>query len=96
MYSRNGSYAKAPEVVVRGFEEWGHAYAFTPDDPDLHDLNTSAWFILELCNGRPFAQIEADYVKAVAPKMGADVARTQFHHGFDMLLDRNIIANTDH
>ena len=40
-------------------------------------------------------QIEADYVSAVAPTMGAEVARTQFHHGFDMLLDRNIIANSE-
>lgn len=95
MYSRNGSYAKAPDVVVRGFEEWGHAYASTPDDPDLHDLNATAWFILDLCNGRPFAQIEADYVNLVAPSVGKELAREQFHLGFDMLLDRNIIANCD-
>ncbi len=95
MYSRNGSYAKAPDVVVHGFEEWGHAYAFTPDDPDLHDLNASAWFILDLCNGRPFAQIERDYIKAVGPTMGPEVARAQFHDGFDQLLARNIIANTE-
>ncbi len=95
MYSRNGSYAKTPDVVIRGFEEWGHAYAFTPDEPDIHDLNTSAWFILDLCNGRPFAQIEADYVKAVAPKMGPDIARAQFHQGFDLLLERNIISIAD-
>ena len=95
MYSRNGSYAKAPDVIVRGFEEWGHAYAFTPDNPELHDLNTSAWFILELCDGRPFTQIESDYVKTAAPKMGAVVAKEQFHQGFDLLLDRNIIANSD-
>ena len=95
MYSRNGSYAKAPDVVVRGFEEWGHAYAFTPDQPDLHDLNISAWFILDLCDGRPFGEIEADYVRAVSPKIGSDAARTQFHQGFDMLLERDIIANCD-
>ena len=95
MYSRNGSYAKAPDVVVRGFEEWGHAYAFTPDEPDLHDLNASAWLILDLCDGRPFSQIEADYVKAVAAAVGGDTARVHFHQGFDMLLERNIIVNSD-
>ena len=95
MYSRNGCYVKTPDVVVRGFEEWGHAYAFTPDEPEIHDLNASAWFILDLCNGRPFGQIETDYVKAIAPKMGADVARAQFHQGFDLLLERNIISISD-
>ncbi len=95
MYSRNGCYSKTPDVVVRGFEEWGHAYAFTPDEPEIHDLNCSAWFILDLCNGRPFSQIEADYLKAVAPKMGAAVAKEQFHQGFDLLLARNIISISD-
>jgi hypothetical protein len=92
VYSRNGCYAKTPDVVVRGFEEWGHAYVFTPDEPEIHDLNASAWLILDLCNGRPFLQIEADYVTVVAPKTGVDVARSQFHLGFDLLLERNIIS----
>jgi hypothetical protein len=34
-------------------------------------------------------------VKAVGPKMGADVAKSQFHQGFDALLERNIIAGSD-
>lgn len=91
MLSRNASYARNPEVVLRGFEEWGHAYAYTPDDCELHDLNTSAWFIVELCDGRPFREIEDDYVKVVGEKVGGDAARRQFHDGFNALLERNII-----
>jgi hypothetical protein len=92
VYSRNGSYQKTPNVKLRTFEDWGRAYAFTPDDPELYDLNTSAWFIVELCDGRPFRDIEKDYVEAVGPKVGEDMARTQFHTGFDALLERNIIS----
>jgi hypothetical protein len=90
--SRNGSYRKNPDVTVRTFEEWGRAYAYTPDEPELHDLNTSAWFILELCDGRPFRDIERDYVAVVGGKIGDDSARIQFHSGFDALLQRNIIS----
>lgn len=90
--SRNGSYVKTPSVVLRTFEEWGRAYAFTPDDPEIYDLNATAWFIVDLCDGRPFAEIEAAYVAAVAPKVGTAAARAQFHTGFDMLLARNIIS----
>jgi hypothetical protein len=92
VYSRNGSYHKTPNVRIRTFADWGRAYAYTPDDPELYDLNTSAWFILELCDGRPFGDIERDYVEAVGPKVGDDKARRQFHSGFDALLGRNIIS----
>ena len=95
MLSRNASYAKTPNVVVRTFEDWGHAFAFTPDDPEVHDLNATAWFILDLCNGRPFSQIEADYVKVVGEKIGEEAARTQFHAGFNLLLTRNIIQASE-
>lgn len=95
MYSRNGSYAKSPNVRTRSFEDWGRTYAFTPDDPEIFDLNASAAFILELCNGRPFVQIEADYVSAVGPKVGEETARRQFHTGFNALIERNIVSASD-
>lgn len=92
MYSRNGCYAKSPNVKVRTFEAWGRAYAFTPDDPEIYDLNTTAWFILELCDGRPYQQIEADYVRQIAPRVGDELARRHFSTGFNALLERNIIS----
>lgn len=95
MLSRNACYAKTPNVVIRPFEDWGHAYAFTPDDPEIYDLNSTAWFIVELCDGRPYQQIEADYVKSVGEKIGAEAAKSQFHAGFDSLLTRNIIQASD-
>lgn len=95
MYSRNGCYEKTPKVVIRTFEEWGRAYAFTPDEPELYDLNTSAWLILELCDGRGFGEIEADYVRVVGARIGAEQARQQFHSGFNALLERNIISARD-
>lgn len=92
MLSRNGCYEKTPDVVVRTFENWGRAYAFTPDNPEIYDLNASAWFIVELCDGRPFTQIEADYVAALRDRIGTAAAKSQFHSGFEMLLERNIIS----
>ena len=95
MLSRNGCYAKTPNVLLRRFEEWGRCYAFTPDEPDIYDLNPTAWFILELCDGRPFQQIEADYLAALGPRIGREKARAQFHAGFDTLLRRNIISASE-
>lgn len=95
MISRNGCYAKTPDVVLRPFEEWGHAYAFTPSEPDIIDLNSTAFFIVELCNGRPYGQIEQDFVSTVGERIGEERARHQFHDGFAQLLERNIISASD-
>ena len=78
MLSRNGCYAKTSDVVLRRFEEWGHCYAFTPDEPEIYDLNATAWFIVELCDGRPsFVEDDLDYwldtVKQYCP-WGVEVA----------------------
>lgn len=90
--SRNGCYARTPDVALRRFEAWGRCYAFTPDEPEIYDLNASAWLILELCDGRPFGAIEADYLAAVGDRIGREAARAQFHQGFDALLERNIVS----
>ncbi len=95
MTSRNGCYAKTPDVLLRAFDEWGHAYAFTPSEPDIIDLNATAYFIVELCDGRPYRQIENDFVEIVGERIGADVARHQFQSGFAQLLERNIISVSD-
>lgn len=92
MISRNGCYAKTPDVVIRPFEEWGRAYAFTPDAPEIYDLNSTAWLIVELCDGRPFGEIETAYVEAVRDQISPETARSQFHSGFELLLERNIIS----
>jgi len=93
--SRNGCYARAPNVVLRRFKEWGRCYAYTPDEPEIYDLNITAWFIVELCDGRPFQQIEAEYLKVVGEKIGREAARAQFHAGFAALIERNIIQASD-
>jgi Coenzyme PQQ synthesis protein D (PqqD) len=95
MTSRNGCYAKTPDVVLRPFEEWGHAYAFTPSEPDIIDLNSTAYFIVELCDGRPYGQIENEFVATVGERIGVEKARSQFHNGFSQLLERNIISASD-
>ncbi len=95
MISRNGCYAKTPDVVLRPFAEWGHAYAFTPSEPDIIDLNSTACFIVELCDGRPYVQIENEFVETIGERIGADQARRQFQSGFAQLLERNIISASD-
>ncbi len=95
MSFRNASYAKTPEVVLRPFAEWGHAYAFTPSEPDIIDLNSTAFYIVELCDGRPYGQIENEFIETVGARIGSDRARQQFQSGFEALLERNIISASE-
>jgi hypothetical protein len=81
--------------VLRPFEEWGHAYAFTPSEPDIIDLNATACFIVELCDGRPYVQIENEFVATIGERIGAEKARNQFQSGFTQLLERNIISASE-
>jgi hypothetical protein len=81
--------------VLRPFEEWGHAYAFTPSEPDIIDLNSTAFFIVELCDGRPYVQIENEFVATIGVRIGAEKARSQFQNGFTQLLERNVISASE-
>ena len=95
MTSRNGCYAKTPDVVLRTFDQWGRAYAFAPSEPDIIDLNATAFFIVELCDGRPYKQIENEFVEIVGARVGAGLALHHFQVGFEKLLERNIISASD-
>lgn len=66
MSCRNGSYRKVRNLRVRPVPEMEVCLVFTPDDPNLYTLNPTAWLIFELCDGRPFAEMEDAFCEAVA------------------------------
>ncbi len=52
MFSLSDYYAKIPDIRVRPVPEMGICFVYTPAIPRLYTLNTSAWLILALCDGR--------------------------------------------
>jgi len=54
-------YRKVPNVRVRRLPAWEAVLVYTPDNPNLHWLNTSAWLVLELCEGQTLEGIRSDY-----------------------------------
>lgn len=87
-------FAKNPEVTLRRFPEWRQCYAYTPAHPQVYELNTTAWLILELCGGQSFEHIESEYLQIVAKLGNPDELREQFRIGLLELLDRNIVCRT--
>jgi hypothetical protein len=64
---------------------------FTPDDPCVYTLNASAWLIFELCDGRPWDEMQSAYCAAVAPLTPDSEARQQLEAGIDRLRRQNLI-----
>lgn len=55
----------APGLRLRPVPELGTCLAYDPARARLHRLNASAWLILSLCDGRPRAEIAADFAAAI-------------------------------
>lgn len=61
MSSRKGYYRKTPDLRARPVYEMGYCLVFTPSRPNVYTLNSTAWLILELCDGKNWKQLESAY-----------------------------------
>lgn len=83
-----------PEAILRPVPEWGRCLVYTPDDPELFELNATAWLALELCNGRPFGEVEDEFADVVADKMPAEDARRDFRSTVERLKALGVVIET--
>jgi hypothetical protein len=84
--------SRNPEAKLRPVPEWGRCLVYTPENPELFELNATAWLALELCDGRPLEAVEADFADAVAEKMPPDEARRDFQATIDRLLAMRVLV----
>jgi hypothetical protein len=80
-------------VVLRRLPEWRQCYAYTPAHPELYELNTTAWLIVELCEGQSFAELERAFFDVVRRKSSPDEARGLLQRGLRELVDRGILVH---
>jgi Coenzyme PQQ synthesis protein D (PqqD) len=64
---------------------------FTPDDPQIYNLNPSAWLILQLCDGKSEADIVDGYHAAVEPLLTRDEALCEVQVGISSLVQMKIV-----
>jgi hypothetical protein len=50
---------------------------FTPDNPNLFTLNSTAWLVFDLCDGRSWRRLEKAYYDAVEPLRSPEEARDE-------------------
>ena len=68
MFSQNACYAKTRGLRTRPVPEMGICFVFTPAAPKLYTLNTAAWLVLALCDGRRGRALVDAYAAATAPQ----------------------------
>ena len=67
MTYHNSSWTRVENVRSRSVFEMETCLVFTPDNPNLYSLNSTAWLVFELCDGRSFEDIKRSYYEAVEP-----------------------------
>jgi hypothetical protein len=50
---------------------------FTPDNPNLFTLNSTAWLVFDLCDGRNWKRLQRAYYDAVEPLRTPTEAREE-------------------
>jgi hypothetical protein len=90
--SPNGFYAKAAELRLRPVPEMGYCLVYQPATPQLHALNTTAWLVLELCDGADQETIACGYHAEVEPLIDLDEARRQVAAALDDLIALRLVV----
>jgi hypothetical protein len=68
---------------------------FTPDDPQVYTLNSSAWLILRLCDGRQESRIVQAFHRAVEPMLTPEEACREVRSGIEDLMRKRIIEEVN-
>jgi hypothetical protein len=90
-FERGDRFARNPAAVVREADEWDCAVVFEPDRPILCMLNATAWLVFELCDGRSFGAIQAEYAALFGNKISKEEAGLQAALGIQHLLAFQLI-----
>jgi len=74
VFSQSACYAKTRNLRMRPVPEMGICFVFTPARPKLYTLNTSAWLVLVLCDGRHGRALVDAYTEEMAPHLSRNQA----------------------
>lgn len=88
---RNTQLRPSPDAVFRRLPEWGRCLVYTPANPEVYELNPTAWLIVELAATCSEEEAESEFVTIVGRHSDPLSARWQFHDGLERLLSFGIL-----
>jgi hypothetical protein len=89
--SPNSYYQKTAELRLRPVPEMGFCLIFVPSGPQLLTLNTTAWLVLELCDGADQESIIQGYHRQLEPLLTVDEVREQVSAALDDLITLKLV-----
>lgn len=88
------SYSRVPGVRLRPVPELGTCLAYTPAQPRLHQLNPTAWLVLELAEGLDHAALEAAFLARATPRLARSDARRSLAAAIALLREAGLLHTT--
>ena len=86
-----GYVVQTPNLRTRSLDEWGCFLVFTPEDPDIHWLNTPSWVTFQLCDGRSLAELEETFVALAGEGKSERLIRRQLKESLELLTSKGIV-----
>jgi len=74
-------HSRAPGLRLRPIPELGACLAYMPGAPRLHQLNATAWLILELVDGRDDRALAEAFATRTSPVLSSSAARRTLAEG---------------
>lgn len=93
MFSQSAHYGWTPELRVRPVPEMAMCFVFTPAKPKLYTLNTSAWLVLTLCDGRRGRALVDEYQRAFGTRLTRAQALAEVRAVVPDLVDKGLVAS---
>lgn len=87
-------YSRVPGVRLRPVPELCTCLAYTPAKPRLHQLNPTAWLVLELAEGRCEAGLEEAFFARAIPELSRVEARRSLDTAIALLRDGGLLQTT--
>jgi len=84
-------YSRVPGVRLRPVPELGTCLAYTPAKPRLHQLNPTAWLVLELAQGHDEAGLEAAFFARATPDLTLTEARRSLDAAIALLREAGLL-----
>ena len=94
MSSPRARYNTVPDIRVRPVNEMDVCLVYTPRTPKLYTLNPTAWFVMELCDGRDWKSLERRYYAAIEPLRSREAAKAELEHAVNDLVGMGIVEIT--
>lgn len=79
------------DLRVREVPEWGCLLVYTPSRPKVHYLDARSWLIFELCDGRTYDSLLAEFSEAVPDGTSAEEVRRAVDKGLQSLVSSEIV-----